>query len=94
MLTMLINRTRTGLTEEDYRVMGEQMQAFYAGIPPGVRIHGEYSALDWSRNFTVIETESEAQLRELMAPFAPYVEMEAIPVKPTEWFAAQQAAAR
>ena len=54
MLVFLINRTRSGLTPEQYGRLAELAKAFYANIPPGVTLQGEWAAADYSRNFSLL----------------------------------------
>ena len=77
---MLINRTRTDLTPEQYAELGRRAQYFYDNIPQGVRLIGDWAANDHSRTFTLIETDTPALLEDLQAPFRPFVDIETIPV--------------
>lgn len=81
MLYMLINRTRPNLTQEDYVQLGKMAQGFYDNIPPGLTLHGDWTALDGSRTFALMETENAALLEQIQAPFRPYVDMELLPVR-------------
>jgi hypothetical protein len=80
MLYILINRTRTDLTPEQYQELSRLAQGFYDGIPDGVKLHADYAANDRSRTFTLIETDDPALLEEIQAPFRPYVDIETVPV--------------
>jgi hypothetical protein len=80
MLYMLINRTRTGLTPDQYRRLGELAQAFYDNIPPGLVLIGDWAANDGSRTFALIETDEPALLEQIQAPFAGLVDIETVPV--------------
>ena len=55
MLVFLINRTRPDLTPEQYGRLAELAKAFYANVPPGVSLRGEWAAADYSRNFSLLE---------------------------------------
>lgn len=77
---MVVNRTRPGLSAADYERLAELARAFYANIPPGIRIVGDWSATDGSCSFALLEVQDAAQLETIQAPFRPYVEMEAVPV--------------
>jgi hypothetical protein len=86
MLYMIINRTRAGLTESDMEALGRIAQAFYDHVPPGVELHGDWTALDYSCTFALLETDSPDLLETIQAPFRDYVDMEAVPVMPvTGW---------
>lgn len=87
MLFMLINRSRTGLTEQDTKTLHEMTAEFYRNIPADFRFVGEYNTVDWTRNFTILETSSLQAIHTLMAPFAKYVDMEVVQIQPTAYFA-------
>jgi hypothetical protein len=80
MLILLINRTRPGLTPEQYGQLAERAKAFYANVPAGVSIRGEWAAADYSRNFSLLEAPDVATVEAMAAPFREFVEVEAIPV--------------
>lgn len=81
MLYMIINRTRPDLAKHDMEELGRVAQAFYENVPPGIVLHGDWTALDYSRTFALLEAESEALLEQVQAPFRQYVEMEVVPVE-------------
>ncbi|MBK7675277.1 DUF3303 family protein [Accumulibacter sp.] len=86
MFYMLINRTRPGLTADDFAQLGKLAQGFYDGIPPGLVLHNDWAANDGSRTFALLETDDPALLEQIQAPFRPYVDMELVPVTPvTGW---------
>lgn len=80
MLFMLINRTRTDLTKEEYEQLGKLAQSFYDQVPEGLSLHGDWAAKDHSCTFALIESESEELLEKTQAPFRHYVDIEVIPV--------------
>ena len=80
MLILLINRTRSGLTPEQYGQLAERAQAFYANVPAGVSIRGELAAADFSRNFSLLEAPDVATVEAMAAPFRAFVDVEVIPV--------------
>jgi hypothetical protein len=80
MLFLLTNRTRRTLTPEQYGVLAGLAKAFYAGIPEGVAIRGEWAAVDQSCNYTLMEAPDLGTVERLQAPFRPYVDMEIVPV--------------
>ena len=84
MLVFLINRTRSGLTPEQYGRLAELAKAFYANIPPGVTLQGEWAAADYSRNFSLLEAPDVAAVERLAAPFREFVDVDVIPVNATE----------
>jgi muconolactone delta-isomerase len=83
MLYFLINRTRAGLTPEQYGRLAELAKAFYAGIPPGVSIRGEWAAADYSRNFSLLDAPDLASVELMAAPFRDYVDVDIVPVTAT-----------
>lgn len=85
MLFILINETRSGLTGEDYAILGEKMKDFYANIPPGIRLVADYSTMDRKKNFSIIEADSMEQIDALKAPFAKYVNIHVYQVNPSEF---------
>ena len=80
MLYILINRTRAGLTPEQYAELARLAQGFYDNIPAGVRLIGDWAANDRSRTFTLIEAEDPQLLDEIQSPFRSYVDIETVPV--------------
>lgn len=80
MLYFLINRTRTGLTTEQYGRLAELAKAFYADVPAGVTIRGEWAAADYSRNFSLLEAPDQSSIERMAAPFRDYVEVDIVPV--------------
>jgi hypothetical protein len=86
MLYILISRTRSDLSPEEYQRLGQMAQAFYDGIPPGLTLHGDWAANDRSCTFSLLETEDPRLLETIQAPFRDYVNMELIAVTPaTGW---------
>ena len=83
MLYFLINRTRAGLTPEQYGRLAELAKAFYADIPPGVTLRGEWAATDYSRNFSLLEAPDAASVERMAAPFRDYVDVDIVPVNAT-----------
>ena len=81
MLFMLINKTRTDLSAEEFQQLGELAKAFYANIPDGVTLHTDWAALDQSRTFALMEAEEQGAIEEIQAPFRPYVDIEIVPVR-------------
>lgn len=83
MLYFLINRTRAGLAPEQYGRLAELAKAFYADIPPGVSIRGEWAAADYSSNFSLLEAPDLASVERMAAPFRDYVDVDIVPVTAT-----------
>lgn len=81
MLFMLINKTRTDLSAEEFHKLGELAKAFYANIPDNVTLHADWAALDQSRTFALLEADDQSAVEELQAPFRSYVDIEIIPVR-------------
>ena len=80
MLIFLINRTRAGLTQQQYAQLAERAKDFYANVPAGVSIRGEWAAADFSRNFTLLEAPDTASVEKMAAPFREFVDVDVIPV--------------
>ena len=81
MLFMLINRTRTDLSGEEFQELGELAKAFYANIPDGVTLHTDWAALDQSRTFALMEADEQSAIEEIQAPFRSFVDIEIVPVR-------------
>lgn len=92
MLYMLINRTRQDLSPEEYRKLGELAQSFYDNIPSGVTLHNDWAANDGSRTFALLETDDEALLEQIQAPFRDYVDIDVIAVTPIKGWGKRQPA--
>jgi muconolactone delta-isomerase len=80
MLVFLINRTRADLTPEQYGRLAELAKAFYANVPPGVSLRGEWAAADYSRNFSLLEAPDVATVEKMAAPFREFVDVDVVPV--------------
>ncbi len=80
MLFLLTNRTHKTLTPEQYGHLAALARQFYASVPAGVTIRGEWAAVDQSRNYTLIEAPDVETVQRMQAPFVPYVDMEIVPV--------------
>jgi len=81
MLFMLISRTRTDLSAEEFRRLGELAKDFYADVPEGVTLHADWGALDQSRTFALMEAADQNAIEAIQAPFRPYVDIEIVPVR-------------
>ena len=80
MLIFLINRTKAGLTPTQYGELAERAKAFYANVPAGVSIRGEWAAADYTRNFTLLDAPDVASVEAMAAPFREFVDVDVIPV--------------
>ena len=88
MLVFLINRTRADLTPEQYGRLAELAKAFYADVPAGVSLRGEWAAADYSRNFSLLEAPDVATVEKMAAPFREFVDVDVVPVNAiTGWTA-------
>jgi len=87
MLFILINETKSDLTDDDYKVLGGMMNDFYENIPADVRLVGDYATLDRRKNFAILDADSIDKINALKAPFEKYVNIDVIPVEPTAYFA-------
>ena len=79
---MLINRTRPDLTPEQWNRLAALARDFYADVPDGLTLHGDWSATDGSKGFALLETDDPALVERVCEPYAPYVEIEVVPVQP------------
>jgi muconolactone delta-isomerase len=80
MLFLLNNRTHRTLTPEQYGHLAALAKQFYASVPAGVTIRGEWAAVDQSRNYTLLDAPDLETVQRMQAPFEPYVDMEIVPV--------------
>ena len=88
MLFLLTNRTRAGLGAGEYAELATLAKAFYASIPPDVKIRGEWAAVDQSHNYSLIEAPDIDTVRRIQAPFEPFTESVIVPVNQiTGWTA-------
>jgi Domain of unknown function (DUF3303) len=81
MLFMLVNKTRTNLSAEEFAHLAELAKDFYANIPAGVTLHSDWAALDGSKTYALIEAGDESVIGKMQAPFRPYVDIEIVPVR-------------
>lgn len=81
MLFMLTNRTRKDLSADQFAELATLAKAFYASIPPEVKIRGEWAATDYSNNYTLLEAPDIDAVRRIQAPFAKFTETLIVPVK-------------
>lgn len=81
MLFMIVNLTRTDLSQEEMSELGRLASAFYEKMPSGITLHGDWAAADGSRTFALLEADDPALIEQIQAPFRPYVDMEVIPVE-------------
>ena len=80
MLFLLTNRTRPDLSAADYSELAALAKAFYASIPPAVKIRGEWAAVDRSHNYTLLEAPDIETVRRIQAPFERFTETVIVPV--------------
>ena len=80
MLFLLTNRTRPGLTGEQWGALATLAKAFYASIPADVQIRGEWAAVDHSQNYSLIEAPDLATVQRIQSPFEPFTESTIVPV--------------
>jgi len=81
MLFMLVSRTRTDLSKEEFVHLGELAKNFYANIPEDVTLHNDWAAIDGSRTFALIEADNESVIEKIQLPFRPYVNVEIVSVR-------------
>jgi hypothetical protein len=82
MLYMLINRTRSDLSKEQFEQLGQLAKAFYDNIPDGVTLHNDWAANDGSCTFALLETENPQLIEQIQLPFRSFVDIETVPVTP------------
>jgi hypothetical protein len=80
MLFLLTNRARPNLTAAEYGELAALAKAFYASIPPDVRIRGEWAATDQSHNYTLLEAPDIETVHRIQAPFQRFTETAIVPV--------------
>ena len=76
-----LSKTRTDLSPDEFRILGDLAKAFYANIPDGVTLHTDWAALDQSRTFALIESADQSAIEDIQAPFRPYVDIEIVAVR-------------
>ena len=80
MLFLLTNRTRPGLSAEQFSELATLAKAFYAHLPETVQLRGEWAATDRSHNVTLLEAPDLETVRRIQAPFEPFTETVIVPV--------------
>ncbi len=80
MLFLLTNRTRPHLTPAQYGELAGLAKKFYASIPAGVTIRGEWAALDQSHNYTLLEAPDLETVQRMQEPFANFTDTAIVPV--------------
>ena len=81
MLFMLVSKTRTDLSNEEFAHLGELAKDFYANIPADVSLHNDWAAVDGSGTFALIEADDAVAIEKIQAPFRPYVDIEIVSVR-------------
>jgi hypothetical protein len=79
---LIINRTRTDLTPDQYRELAGHAKQFYDNVPAGLTLHSDWGAMDGSCTYAIMEADDRDLLDRVQAPFRPFVDMEVIPVRP------------
>lgn len=80
MLFLLTNRTRRDLTAVQYGELAALAKQFYASVPSGVHIRGEWAATDQSHNYTLLEAPDLETVQRMQAPFARFTDSTIVPV--------------
>ncbi len=80
MLFLLTNRTHANLTPVQYGELAALAKAFYAAVPAGVQIRGEWAAVDHSLNYSLLEAPDLETVQRLQAPFEPFTETSIVAV--------------
>ncbi len=81
MLFMLVNKTRTDLSREEFAHLGELAKEFYANIPADVTLHDDWAAVDGSKTFALMEADDESVIEKIQSPFRAYVDIEIVSVR-------------
>ena len=81
MLFMLINKTRTDLSSEEFARLGELAKEFYANIPGDVTLQHNWAAVDGSIAYALIEADDRSVIEKIQSPFRPYVDIEIVSVR-------------
>ncbi len=88
MLFLLTSCTRSHLSAAQFGELAALAKSFYASIPAGVNIRGEWAAVDRSANYSLVEAPDIDTVRALQAPFAPFTVTEIVAVNAiTGWTA-------
>ena len=88
MLFLLTSRTRAPLSADQYGELAALAKAFYASIPAGMSIRGEWVAVDRSANYSLVEAPDVETIRRAQAPFAPFTDTTIVPVNPVSGWSA------
>lgn len=80
MLFLLTNRTHAGLSAAQTSDLARLAKAFYASMPAGVSLHGEWAAVDRSANYSLLEAPDIDTVRRLQAPFTAYTDTSIVEV--------------
>ncbi len=81
MLFMLVSKTRTDLSREEFAHLGELAKDFYANVPGDVTLHNDWAAVDGSKTYALIEADDESVIEKIQSPFRPYVDIEIVSVR-------------
>ncbi len=81
MLFMLVSKTRTDLSKEEFAHLGELAKEFYVNIPGGVTLHHDWAAVDGSKTYALIEAEDKSVIEKIQSPFRPYVDIDIVSVR-------------
>lgn len=81
MLFMVVNRTKAGLAADDFARLAGLAKEFYGNIPQGIVLHNDWSALDGSHTYALLEAGNEQAIEALVAPFRPYVDIQIVAVR-------------
>lgn len=80
MLFLLTNRIRPDLSPAQYAELAGLAKAFYASMPPDVKIRGEWAAIDRSCNYSLLEAPGIETVRRIQAPFDPFTDTQIVAV--------------
>jgi hypothetical protein len=84
---LIISRTRSGLSAEEYAELAQRAKAFYAALPPGLTLKANWAeAGGEGRTLALVATDDATQIDAIQAPFREFVDMEVIALSEVEGF--------
>jgi hypothetical protein len=78
---MLVNTTRPGLSADEFARLAELAKDFYANIPAGIELHGNWASLDGTHTYALLGAPDQAAVERMQAPFEPYVDSRIVAVR-------------
>lgn len=84
MKIMQVSRMKKDLTPTQHQAFIAELERFYASPPSDLIIIADYVAVDQSCSFTLLEVPDMERLREINKPFTPFVDYDAVEVRPAD----------